>query len=121
MSQYEGDDFEEFEGDLEVPDNLNELIVQTFKVGNLTITIQQAQLAKYVSLGVYHDAMRLIHRLSAEKVNCERAVARHMDEGNYRKVATLAERFSDLDDQMEALVGTNEELRLTLKQLSWID
>ena len=121
MSQYEGDEFEELDGDISVPDSLNELIVQTFRVGNLTLTIQQGLLGKYIALGVYHNALNLIGKLSAEKSKCERAVALNMDEGNYRRVAALAERFSDMEEQLEAMINDNEELRLTMQQLGWID
>ena len=118
MEQYD-DNFEEF--DSELPDNLEELTVETFKVGNLTITIPYGNRERYLALGVYHDSLRLIGNLLAEKLNCEESVATYMDGGNYHKVATLSGRVAELEDQLEFMTEANDELRLILRQLCWME
>ena len=118
MEQYD-DNFEEFESEL--PDNLEELIGETFKVGNITITIPYENRERYLALGVYHDSMRIIGNLLAEKLNCEENVATYMDEGNYHKVSTLAARVAELEDQLEFMTETNDKLRSLLRQLCWME
>ena len=122
MNQY--DDFnddihEDFDG--EVPDSLDELIAHTFKVGNLSITIQQGQLAKYIALGVYYDALKIINKLTANKTSCINDAKLNIGTGNYRKVATLADLINGLEEHLDSLQDNNNELYLTMKQLSWID
>ena len=122
MNQY--DDFnddihEDFDG--EVADSLDELISHTFKVGNLSITIQQGQLAKYIALGVYYDALKIINKLTANKTCCINDAKLNIGKGNYRKVATLADLINGLEEHLDSLQDNNNELYLTMKQLSWID
>ena len=114
-------DYEEFNDDITMPDSLEEFIAQTFRVGNLTLTIQQGNLAKYIALGVYYDAIRLINRLVVEKNRCKKDAESNMDEGNYRKVATLADLLNGMEEQIESMQDNNNELYLTMKQLSWIE